>query len=380
MANEVSSRHTSSRFREVKCITSACSRFAKRLRLFSTADERRYSVIRRLRTIPEIKIALYGGTTLDARNIELVQRLALAFLTDPHVILVSGGIYDPNLVNVSVDLAAYRAAKSYVKKTKQHLKKRFQTWLPETKRPGIDRKAWGTSKTLHGSPRSRRFQIVNEVDAIVTVEGEGQTKTVLELAMALGRVALPIGFTGTDSSEFWETDRSFFERTLDLDISLAKRLDHRPSSDEEMTQFAEDVALAVLKKARRRCLVLMDFNDDEHEQFFRNVVTPAVTDAGFAVHKLDEQESAGDILNLFLARLYDCHAIIVDLTGPNQNVLYELGRVHQHGDVQPLIILRKENQKLPYYVSRSLVSVVGDDNKYAYDVIGRHLIEDRRRP
>jgi len=330
--------------------------------------------------MPEIKIALYGGTTLSDRNIELVRHLARAFLADPHVVLVSGGIYDPKQNNVSVDLAAFRAADSYVKETGQELKNRFQTWLPETKRPGIERETWGTPVPLRGSPRSRRFQLVNGVHAIITVEGKGQTKTVIELAMALERVVMPIGFTGTDSAEFWKSDRSFFERTLCLDQNLADRLDRPPSSDEEMAQLAEDVAIAVLKKAGRRCLVLMDFKDDGHKQFFEGVVTKAVTDSGFAVHKIDEQETAGDILDLFLARLEDCHAIIVDLTGPNENVLYELGRVHQHGGVQPLIILRNENQKLPYYVSRNLVSIVGADNKRAYNVICTHLQENRRRP
>ena len=330
--------------------------------------------------MPEIKIALYGGTRLSEGNIKLVGHLARAFLADPHVVLVSGGIWDPSRVKTSVDLAVFQAAESYVRETGQEIKDRFQTWLPEEPRPGIDRKPWGIPRTLHGSPRARRFQLIEGVDALVTVEGEGQTATVLELAMALGRAALPIGFTGTDSAKFWESDKTFFERNLDLDHSLAERLGRLPSSDQEMAKLAEDVAIAVLKKAGRRCLILMDFTDKGHASFFKDVVTPAVTDAGFAVHKLNVQESAGDILDLFLARLHDCHAIIVDLTGFNSNVLYELGRVHQHGGVQPLIIIRAEGEaKLPYYISRNLVHLVGDDAAIASDVIRTHLKDDRRR-
>ena len=107
------------------------------------------------------------------------------------------------------------------------------------------------------------------MDALVTVEGEGQTATVLELAMALKRFALPIGFTGTDSKAFWESDRDFFVQSLSLDQSLAERLDNRPTSDEELARLAHDVAIAVLKKAGRRCLVLMDFTDKGHAAFFK---------------------------------------------------------------------------------------------------------------
>ena len=328
---------------------------------------------------PEIKIALYGGTKLSGRNIKLVQHLARAFLKDPQVVLVSGGIEDPQQENVSVDFAAFQAAVLFTRETGQDLEKRFQTWLSETPRPGIKRETWGKPLTLKGSPNARRFQLVRGVDALVTIEGEGKTTTILELAMALERVALPIGFTGTDSSHFWKTDRSYYVQTVGLDTALAERMDHPPGSDDEMMDLAEQIAIAVLKKAGRRCMVLMDYTDNGHGQFFKNVVTKAVNDAGFSVHKLNEQESAGDILKLFLTNLHSCHAIIIDLTGPNQNVLYELGRVHQYGGIQPLIIVRNQDQKLPYYVARNLVSMVGNNEKEAYKVIIRYLTENRRR-
>ena len=70
-------------------------------------------------------------------------------------------------------------------------------------------------------------------------------------------------------------------------------------------------------------------------------------------------------------RLHDCHAILVDLTGRNSNVLYELGRAHQYGGVQPLILFRGgKKAKLPYYVGR-IVQFVGNDANLAGDIIGR---------
>lgn len=331
---------------------------------------------------PETKIALYGGTKLEDTSVELVRCLARAFLADPHVVLVSGGIYDPDGIATSVDLAAAEEASRFVEARGQSLAARFQTWLSETPREGIARRVTGTKRVLHGSPRARRFQLVTGVDALVTVEGEGKTATVLELAMALERPALPIGFTKKDSGEFWKSDREFFESTLDLEAPLSQSLDHLPASEQDMSTLAQDIARAVLKKAGRRCLVLMDFKDREHRSFYENVVTPVANEEGFAVYKLDEQASAGDILDLFLARLRDCHAVIIDLTGFNPNVLYELGRVHEHGAVEPLILVRgtREETRLPYYVTRPLVQFVGPDAASAPEVIRQHLGEGRRSP
>ncbi|MEM8961264.1 MAG: hypothetical protein AAGD38_07295, partial [Acidobacteriota bacterium] len=172
---------------------------------------------------------------------------------------------------------------------------------------------------------------------------------------------------------FWESARTYFEQTLDLDDALVTRLGQAPPPADRR-QLAEDVSRAVLRQAARRCLVLLDFEDEAHQQFFRNIVSPAVESAGFTVHRLDEQESAGDILDLFLARLDDCHAVIADLTGFNSNVLYELGRVHHHERVQPLMLFRgSESQDLPFYISKYLVHVVKPDGSGAKEVIKAYL-------
>lgn len=328
----------------------------------------------------ETKIALYGSTKLSEENISFVSRLCNAFLSDPHVILINGGIYDPDKKVTSVDLATYKSTLAFVNKSGQKLENRLQTWLPQEKREGIDRKPWGKTKYLHGSPRSRRFKLVRGVDAIVTIGGEGKTATVLELAMALKRTVLPIGFTGTNSLDFWESDRAFFEKSIDLGRSLSRRLDDPPKTENELEELARDIAKAVLKKAGRRCLVLMDFTDKEHKKFYKEVVVPAIKKSGFSVHKLDEHESAGDILELFLKRLTDCHAIIIDLTGFNINVVYELGRIHEKGVLPPLILIReKAGVELPFYISKNLVHIVGKKRKLAGKRIVQHLTDERSK-
>lgn len=307
---------------------------------------------------PEIKIALYGGTDLAPQNAAFVCCLARAFLADQHVVLIGGGIYDSSGKKTSVDKAAYDETIRFVQEHGQSVEDRLQTWLTREGRPGIERARWGTPVDLDGSALSRRFQVVNGVDALVTIEGEGETALVLELAIALNRVALPIGFTGTDSARFWKPglERDHFVKQLDLAPSLVDRLGRVPQPA-EMQELADDVATAVLRKAERRCLVLMDFEDLGHREFFERVLTPAVEAKGFRVHRLDRAEFAGDILELFLARLNDCHAIVADVTGWNPNVLYELGRVHHHNRVKPLILCRRQEaaQDVPFYLSKHLI-------------------------
>ncbi len=328
----------------------------------------------------ETKIALYGSKKLSQENIKLVNYLCNAFLKDPHVVLINGGIYDQDDNATSVDQAAYESTLAFVKEAGQKLEDRLQTWLPEKKRKGVDRESRGKSIWLRGSPRSRRFQLVNQVDAIVTIEGEGHTETVLELAMALGRTVLPIGFSGTDSSASWESDREFFKKSLELDKSLSSRLDNPPKTEKQWQKLCNDIADTVLRKTRRRCLVLMDFTDKGHDNFYRKVVRPAIEKNGFCAHKLDEHEPAGDdILQLFLDRLSDCHAIIIDLTGLNRNVIYELGRIHEKNTIISLLMSRKSEEELPFYVSKNLVKYVSnDEDKKARKLVTDYLTDARK--
>ena len=324
---------------------------------------------------PQTKIALYGGTNLSRENAGFVGQLVRAFLSsDPHVVLVGGGIYART--KMSVDRATYEAAESYVREHRQNIDDRLQTWLTRRKRPGIRRKRWGKKKYLGGSPLSRRFQLVSKVDAVVTIEGEGETATVLELAIALGRIALPIGFTGSDSKRFWTTDRGYFVRTLSLAPSLVDRLSRRPTPRSSL-RLAEDVTAAVLAKANRQCLVLFDFTDKAHGAFYEKVVLPTVQKAGFNVRMIDKARIGADILELFLESLKNCHAIIADLSGLNKNVIYEIGRAHHDQRVQPLILSRDPPGKPPFYLSRYLFKWIKQpDWSDAVEFIRAYLKDD----
>lgn len=325
-------------------------------------------------------VALYGGTRISQSNVELIRHLVEAFLAYPDVVLVTGGFWhwesDPEIADTSVDLATLEAVEAYVTREGIPLDERLQTWLPEQPRENVKRFSKGKTEELRGSPRARRFKLVQGVDALLTIGGEEHTATVLELALAIGKPALPIGFTGGDSEEFWTVDKKEFIRWLDIPTELADQLETQPSSELGRKTLADQIAKLVLKKAQRRCLVLMGFQK-EHAEFFDSVLSPAIRNAGFRPHRLDRDEDAGNITDLFLSRLADCHAIVVDITGLNPNVMYELGHIHHSAVVSPVIVTRDKvkAEELPFYLRQHQVIVVEDDAQKVNQRLERQLMQ-----
>lgn len=332
--------------------------------------------------MPKTLIALYGSTAISKNNRAFIQNLVDAFLAHPDIVFVTGGFWhwdtDPEIKNTSVDLATLQAVENFVTREGILLDECFQTWLPEVAREHVIRFSQGKERQLKGSPRARRFQLVQGVDAIITISGKEHTATALELALALGKPILPIGFTGGDLEVFWHEEREQFMKFFELPVELADQLSVRPSSELDRKSLAKQIAVTVLKKARRRCLVLMGFQK-EHDEFFDTILSPAIENAGFEPHRLDRHEDAGDITGIFLSRLTDSHAIIVDITGLNSNVIYELGHIHHYDKIAPVIVTRDdiEHEKIPFYIRQHQVISVKDNIEKVQKRITRQLMQAR---
>ena len=73
---------------------------------------------------------------------------------------------------------------------------------------------------------------------------------------------------------------------------------------------------------------------------------------------------------LFKTSLEKARAVIVDITGYNANVMYELGHVHAK-NIKPLIIIRDSNGKtstindLPFYIKQEMI-ISGNDTERGY--------------
>lgn len=344
------------------------------------------------------RIALYGGTNLSPEEVRLVRCLARNLLAIQGVTLISGGFkrYREHPEWVSVDSAALREARELLPEP-EAFNLRFETWLPLERldRPDdqVERFAEGTVHRIPGTDQARRFNLVKAADGIVTIKGEGNTRTVLELALALDKPALPIPFTGGDSRTLWENNREAFLKSLNLRPELISRLEGYPPPVEELEGIARDAAQAIFDAAKKRCLVLMPFGPG-HDDFYRDVLRHAIEEANYIPHRIDIDDYAGNIPSLFLSALERARSVVVDVTGLNPNVMYELGQVHARG-INPFLVYRRPQSAvdvaaLPFYLRHEKMANEQNDDagqRRIADALTRYLgavsenvDEQRRRP
>jgi hypothetical protein len=319
-----------------------------------------------------IRILLYGGTHLGPDSQQLVAFLTRELLLNyPDVTLVSGGFFHHEAHEdwYSVDRCVLEAAENALPDSE--FMNRFETWLPTPTldRKGVRRFRKGKVHVLEGSSsQARRYRLAQLADGIVTIGGQENTLSLLELAIALEKPALPIAFTGGDSLDVWKQNREDLLRILRLEPEAAEVFDRQPASEDELENIAKAAARCIYAAAERRCLVLMPF-DSSNDLFYTDHLRPAIERAEFISHRIDKNDYAGDIPALFQQAILKCSAIVVDITGMNPNVLYELGQLHAKG-LQPLLVLRqqvrpdqeeKPDLQLPFYLLHQMVIKATDD-------------------
>lgn len=113
-----------------------------------------------------------------------------------------------------------------------------------------------------------------------------------------------------------------------------------------------------LKEAAPLCFVLMPFGRKldaggrltDFDAVYRNVIAPAVEQAGLDPVRADEERIGGTIHKPMFERLMLCHYAVADITGANPNVFYELGIRHA---LRPrsTVILFREGTVLPFDIA-----------------------------
>lgn len=312
------------------------------------------------------RILIYGGTNLSPDLVQFVRRLTRDLLAFPDVLLLSGGFecYRNHRNRISVDQAVLTEAEARI--DPEDFNERFETYVPKETldRRSVKRFRKGKVHEFVGTAQARRFKLVNAADALVTVSGEGHTQIVLELALAVEKPAIPVAFTGGDSQKMWKRNRDEFIRITRLQPRLADRLEHRQKSAREIARMASQIAATIHDAAQKRCLVLMPFGAG-HDGFYSQVLHPRIEAAGYIPHRIDKDDYAGNIPALFLAAIERARAVIIDLTGMNPNVMYELGQVHARG-INPVLIFRRRlssspDWKKPFYLRHEKLTEKPDD-------------------
>jgi len=116
------------------------------------------------------------------------------------------------------------------------------------------------------------------------------------------------------------------------------------------------------------CLVFSPFNNDS-DKVLNDVIRPAASECGLWVYRVDNRKMGGDIINDIIRALYVAGQVIVDITGYNPNVMYELGLTHCFKRIHEVILIwrKAEEIRLPFDIASKRV--------FAYEMSSESLFD-----
>ena len=343
-------------------------------------------------------IAIYGGTELTENESAFIQDLSYALLNETDFVLVTGGFQTSAELPegaLSTDHSVWLGAKKIISENKNFLlDERLETWLPDTrydrKQEGVVRFSKGKLKELTGkSAQARRFILVRDVDALITIKGRKQTIMVLDFAFAINKPIFPLPFAGGDSSTYWDSDDNTVQikKWFGIDDAFIQKLknlklDEIPPAEKEL--LIKEIIAALHKGIQRRCLILMAY-EPAPDQFYQETVKPMVEEMGYTPVRIDREANQGNILKIYGERLQDSDIVLVDITEANPNVMYELGMAHAQ-NFRTILFSRKKldedsRLEIPFYLTMDSIengdATTEEGRRHLVERIRRHL--DKRR-
>jgi len=118
---------------------------------------------------------------------------------------------------------------------------------------------------------------------------------------------------------------------------------------------------------KRKAFVLMPFAL-EFDDVFTDLVSPALTE--YEVARADTRLDKRGILEKIVCGIFEADLIVVDLTGNNPNVLYELGVAHALN--KPTVLISQDDSALPFDIRAYPIQPYSTHFKRAPDLT-RHL-------
>lgn len=100
---------------------------------------------------------------------------------------------------------------------------------------------------------------------------------------------------------------------------------------------------------KNRCFFLMPFKNEYNHIY--GTLKESLQNNGYIVNRADEISGSKPIMNKILTEILRSQYIIVDLTGYNPNVFYELGISHSFKDAQNILLIKQKNDKIPFDIS-----------------------------
>lgn len=95
----------------------------------------------------------------------------------------------------------------------------------------------------------------------------------------------------------------------------------------------------------QKCFVLMPFSG-LFDQYYKNVLVPAIKDAGYDPVRADEIYGTRPIIEDIFNEIREASALVADVTNKNPNVNYELGIAHALE--RPVVIISQRIEDIPF--------------------------------
>ncbi|MDH5740924.1 MAG: SIR2 family protein [Nitrospira sp.] len=137
-------------------------------------------------------------------------------------------------------------------------------------------------------------------------------------------------------------------------------------------------AAAFTESTSKLCFVMMPFSE-RFDRVYRELIVPAVVEAGLTAIRADEISTSGFIMEQIRAAIQQSRLCIADVTDRNPNVLYELG--FAQAAKKSVILIATDLTGLPFDISGLRVIRYGADVVDAREAlrraIGAELTENR---
>lgn len=128
---------------------------------------------------------------------------------------------------------------------------------------------------------------------------------------------------------------------------------------------------------KNRCFFLMPF----HESFdlIYGTVKDILMENGYVCNRVDEITDSKPIISKILIEILKAQYIIVDLTGCNPNVFYELGITHTFKDSQNVLLIKQKGTDAPFDIKHLQYREYNPNNLKQLAAIIRDFISKNQR-
>ena len=128
---------------------------------------------------------------------------------------------------------------------------------------------------------------------------------------------------------------------------------------------------------KNRCFFLMPFSDA-----FDNIygtVKDILLESGYSCDRVDEITDSKPIISKIMVEILKAQYIIVDLTGCNPNVFYELGIAHTFKDSQNVLLIKQKDTVAPFDIKHLQYREYSPHNLKQLAAIIRDFISKNQR-